>query len=98
MEATGTPRTAGHPGLLILDRVRLLILDYSSWTTHPGAHIFPVPGPALFINTRYGLCIPVALRRILDSVRRYGSSDGPSIPGHPGPGQGHLIPLILDGG
>ena len=26
------------------------------------------------------------------------SSDGPSIPGHPGPGQGHLIPLILSGG
>jgi len=36
MEATGTPRTAGHPGLLILYRVRLLILDRSSWTADPG--------------------------------------------------------------
>ena len=74
MEATGTPRTAGHPGLLILDRVRLLILDCLSWTTHPGAQIFPVPGPALFSHTRYGSSIPVALWWILDSVRRCGGS------------------------
>ena len=94
-----------HPGPLIL--------DHSSWTAHPGAHIFPVPGPALFGHTRYRSSIPAALRLILDSVRRCGgswtadpgpliqvdpSSDGPSIPGHPGPGQGHLIPLILSGG
>ena len=36
MEATGTPRTPGHPGLPILYRVRLLILDHSSWTADPG--------------------------------------------------------------
>jgi len=36
MEATGTPRTAGHPGQPILYRVRLLILDTSSRTVDPG--------------------------------------------------------------
>ena len=38
----------------------------SSWTAHPGAHIFPVPGPALFGHTRYGSSIPAALWLILD--------------------------------
>jgi len=55
-----------HPGPLIL--------DHSSWTAHPGAHIFPVPGPALFGHTRYRSSIPAALWLILDSVRRCGGS------------------------
>ena len=58
------PGPAADPGPLILDCL--------SWTTHPGAQIFPVPGPALFGHTRYGPSIPVALWWILDSVRRCG--------------------------
>ena len=120
MEATGTPRTPGHPGLPILYRVRLLILDHSSWTADPGpliqALIF-----SLYRVRRYSATQDTAHPsrwRCGSSWTACGaavdpgplilsggsliqvdpSSDGPSIPGHPGPGQGHLIPLILDGG
>ena len=81
------PGPAADPGLLILDRVRLLILDHSSRRSY-----FPCTGSGAMVDPGLLILSGGSLIQVDPS------SDGPSIPGHRGPGQGHLIPLILSGG
>ena len=93
-----------HPGPLILDCSSRR--SYFPCTGSGAIRPHKVP----LIHTGGAVAHPgqrAALRWILDPSSRWiphpggsliqvdPSSDGPSIPGHPGPGQGHLIP---DGG